>query len=285
MCPQNSGQTPPPIFVVSGATGSSGEQLVRTVLAQFRRPVPVVVVPHVRSAGDLAEVVQNAAASGGTIVHTLVNSHLRGALAQLAQACAVPAIDLMGLLLDRVAETTGEQPAEQPGLYRRQRVAYFERIAAIEFSVAHDDGQRISELSQAEIVLVGVSRSGKTPLSMYLAVMGWKVANVPLIREIPPPAELLEVDPRRVVGLTVEPGQLIAYRKWRQVHLGATGETPYTDGAAIYDEVLEARRFCQRNAFAVVDVTDKPIESCTEEVIGHVIRRLKTPLRDDVRAR
>ena len=135
----------------------------------------------------------------------------------------------------------------------------------------------VDELPQAEIVLVGVSRSGKTPLSMYLAVMGWKVANVPLIRELPPPPILAEIDPRRVVGLTVEPGQLIAYRKWRQAHLGAGGESPYTDGAAIYDEVLEARRFCQRRGFAIVDVTDKPIESCAEEVTGHVTRRLKVP--------
>ena len=271
------GQTAPPVFVISGATGASGEQLVRTVLAQFRRPVPVVLVPHVRSATNLAEAVENAAASGR---HDCSHACQRPSSPGAGPTCAdeeVPAIDLMGPLLDRLAQTTGEQPAEQPGLYRQQREAYFERIAAIESSVAHDDGQRIDELPQAEIVLVGVSRSGKTPLSMYLAVMGWKVANVPLLRELPPPPILAEIDPRRVVGLTVEPGQLVAYRKWREAHLGAGHESPYTDGAAICDEVLEARRFCQRSGFALVDVTDKPIESCAEEVTGHVTRRLKVP--------
>ncbi|MGE5603026.1 MAG: pyruvate, phosphate dikinase/phosphoenolpyruvate synthase regulator, partial [Nitrososphaerales archaeon] len=249
---QSSDGKPPPIYVVSGATGASGEHIVRTVLAQFRRPVPVVLVPHVNSETDLVELVQEAASAGGTIVHTLVKSSLRKTLANLARPRAVLAIDLMGPLLEHLALALGEQPAEKPGLYHQQREAYFERIAAIEYSVAHDDGQRVSELPEAEIVLVGVSRSGKTPLSMYLAINGWKVANVPLIPGIPPPPVLHEIDSRRIVGLTVEPGQLIAYRKWRQAHLGAGGGSDYVDGEAIYEEVAEIRRFCRRSGFAIV---------------------------------
>jgi [pyruvate, water dikinase]-phosphate phosphotransferase / [pyruvate, water dikinase] kinase len=274
---QNTDSRPPPIFIVSGGTGASGEQLVRTVLAQFRRPVPIVLVPNVHSEAELAELVEKAAAVGGTIVHTLVNSSLRKALGQMAQPRAVLTIDLMGPLLDWLALALGEQPAEKPGLYHHQREAYFERVAAIEYSVEHDDGQRVSELPEAQIVLVGVSRSGKTPLSMYLAINGWKVANVPLIRDIPPPPVLLEIDPRRVVGLTVEPGQLIAHRKWRQAELGVGGGSPYVDGEAIYEEVQEVRRFCRRSGFAILDVTDKPIESSAAEVIELVTSRLKTP--------
>jgi regulator of PEP synthase PpsR (kinase-PPPase family) len=267
---------PPSIFVVSGSTGASGELVVRTVLAQFHRTTPVTLVPHVRTFADLEQVVEQAANSGGTIVHTLVDTRLRCYLTDLAQTQHVPAIDLMGPLLERLTTVLGEQPAEKPGLYRQQREKYFERVAAIEFSVAHDDGQRIDELPQAEIVLVGVSRSGKTPLSMYLSVLGWKVANVPLIAELPPPPALLEIDHRRVVGLTIEPGQLIAYRKWRQSHLGAGGATPYTDPSHIYEEVEDVRRFCRQNRFAIVDVTDKPIESSADEVITLVTRQLKT---------
>jgi regulator of PEP synthase PpsR (kinase-PPPase family) len=124
-------------------------------------------------------------------------------------------------------------------------------------------------------VLVGPSRTGKTPLSMYLAVIGWKVANVPLVREIPPPDSLLEVNHRRVVGLAIEPGQLISYRQSRQARLGTGGAAPYTDPASIYEEMEEARRFYRRHGFAVVDVTDKPIESSADEVMAHVTRRLK----------
>lgn len=264
----------PTIYLLSGATGASGELLVRTVLAQFRGAVPVAIVPHVLSLQQVEEAVDQARNASGLIVHTFVDDNLRRATAEIAARAGVTAIDLVGPLLEHLSVVLGEAPAGKPGLYRQQREKYFERVEAIEFSVAHDDGQRIEELPQAEIVLVGVSRAGKTPLSMYLSVMGWKVANVPLVPELPPPPVLLEVDPRRVVGLTIEPGQLIAHRRWRQTHLGVV-TTDYTSAAAIYDEVEEARRFCRRHGFAIVDVTDKPIESSAEEVIATVTRRLR----------
>lgn len=264
----------PPVFVLSGGTGASGELLVRTVLAQFRNAVQVEIIPHVYSIAQVEEAIGRAHAVGGIVVYTLVDAGLRRVTTESAARLGIAAIDLMGPLLEQVTVALGEQPAGKPGLYRQQREKYFERVEAIEFSVGHDDGQRIEELPQAEIVLVGVSRAGKTPLSMYLSVMGWKVANIPLISEVLPPSILLEVDPRRVVGLTIEPGQLIAHRRWRQTHLGIA-TTTYTNAAAIYDEVEEARRFCQRHGFAIVDVTDKPIESSAEEVIAAVTRRLK----------
>jgi hypothetical protein len=266
----------PPIFVISGSTGSSGEQLVRTVLAQFRSEVEVILVPGVRTARELRPVVERACALRGIIVHTLVDTELRLQLSEVAGECGVAAIDLMGPLMELLAGALGEKPAGRPGLYRQQREQYFERVAAIEFSVAHDDGLRIEELSQAQIVLVGLSRTGKTPLSMYLSVRGWKVANVPLLREVAIPAELLRMDHRRVVGLTIEPGQLIAHRQWRQARLGAGSAAPYIDPAAIYEEVEEARRFCRSHGYALVDVTDKPIESSADEVIAAVTRRLGT---------
>ncbi len=264
----------PALFLLSGGTGASGELLVRTVLAQFRGPVPLEIAPHILSAAQAEEVVARAHAAGGIVIHTLVDGALRRAVTEAAARHGVPAVDLMGPLLEQLTMALGEQPAGKPGLYRQQREKYFERVEAIEFSVAHDDAQRIEELPRAEIVLVGVSRAGKTPLSMYLSVMGWKVANVPLIPGLDPPPILSDVDPRRVVGLTIEPGQLVAHRRWRQAHLGIA-TTDYTSAAAIYDEVEEARRWCRQQGFAVVDVTDKPIESSAEEVIATVTRRLK----------
>jgi regulator of PEP synthase PpsR (kinase-PPPase family) len=203
----------PPIFVVSGGTGASGEQVVRTALAQFRDvEVPVIGVPNGRLAAQLADVVDQAAALGGTIVYTLVDAGLRKHLIQMAHEKNVVAIDLMGQLLGHLAAVLGQEPLGQPGLYRQLRQLYFERVEAIEFTVAHDDGRNIHELDRAEVILVGVSRVGKTPLSIYLSVRGWKVANVPLIPDIPPPPELFQVDPRRVVGLTIQPAQLVAHR-------------------------------------------------------------------------
>jgi len=265
---------PPPITVVSGGVGASGEQLVHTVLAQFpERNVPVIVVPHVHQISQVEEVIAQAAATGGIVVHTLVNAGLRGALARMAQQRGVFALDLMGNLLSRLADVLGQAPVEQPGLYRQLNLAYFERVAAIEFAMAHDDGRRPEDWPQAEVVLVGVSRVGKTPLSMYLSVLGWKVANVPLIAEVPAPPGLFSLDRRRVIGLNVEPGQLVLYRQQRRRQLHAPGLEAYTDPATIYNEVQAARQIFQRGGFSVIDVTDKPIETSASQVIDRITRR------------
>lgn len=266
----------PPIYIVSGGKGTSGEQVVRTALAQFRQAdVPVITVPHVHEVAQLRDVVAKAAAQRGTIVHTLVDARLRQALVHLARERNVAAIDLMGHLLSHLTTLLGQEPAGQPGLYRQLRESYFERVEAIEFTVAHDDGRNVHELGLAEIVLVGVSRTGKTPLSMYLSVRGWKVANVPLIQGIAPPPSLFEIDRRRVIGLTIDPGQLVAHRRWRQSRLGAPGATEYVDATAIHDEVKAALEVLHRGGFAVLDVTDRPIEESAEDVITLVSRRLK----------
>ncbi len=266
----------PPIYIVSGGQGLSGEQLVRTALAQFQNAdVPVVIIGGVRQIEQLEEAIKQAAVNGGTVVHTLVDLDLRRALIRLARDRNVPAIDLMGQVLSRLARVLGQEPLGQPGLYRQMHQTYLDRIEAIEFTVAHDDGRNPHEWSQAEIVLVGVSRVGKTPLSIYLSVLGWKVVNVPLLKDVPPPRELFDLDRRRVVGLTIEPGQLISHREQRQQRLGAPGQSAYTNPGELYDEIEVARQLYRRSGFAVVDVTDKPIEESGDEIIALLTRRLQ----------
>lgn len=265
----------PTVFVVSGSTGASGSRLTRTALAQFPNAgMPVVIVPDVRTAIHLQDVVERAAAQGGLIAHTLVDPDLRTRLEALAQARSVPTVDLIGPLLSQLTRLLGQQPAGQPGLYRKLYEEDLKRIDAIEFAVAHDDGKRAAELDQAEIVLTGVSRVGKTPLSMYLSTLGWKVANVPLVKGVQPPATLFEVDKRRVIGLTIEPGQLVAYRQRRGETLGLRGSGAYTDPETLFEELEFARTLFRHNGFAIVDMTDKPVEEGASEVIAHLIRRL-----------
>ncbi len=267
----------PPIYIISGGKGTSGEQLVRTALAQFRDAhPPVIIVPGVRRVQQIEAAVARAVADQGLIVHTLVNPELRAALINLARAANLVAIDVMGQLLLHLSQLLGQQPLGRPGLYRQMREEYFDRIEAIEFTVDHDDGRKPHELRLAEIVLVGVSRVGKTPLSMYLSTRGWKVANVPLIRELEPPPQLFQIDRRRVVGLTIDPAQLVAYRERRKAHLGLTETTSYTDVEALKAEVRFAKQVFQRGQFAVVDITDKPIEESADEVVALVSERLKT---------
>lgn len=277
MAKNNKQQTAAPaIFIVSGGVGASGEQLVQTALAQFEgAEVSVKIVPHVREVAQLEEVVDRAAKAGGIIVHTLVDVDLRQTLIRLARKKNVEAIDPIGRLLSQLAKLLRQEPLGEPGLYRQLRQAYFDRVEAIEFTMAHDDGQKRDEWARAEIVLVGVSRVGKTPLSMYLSIQGWKVANVPLMPGVPPPPELFQLDPRRVVGLTIDPGQLVSHRQQRQQRLGVSRGSAYTDPIKLYEEVEDMRKLCRRSGFAVVDITDKPIEESAGEVIASVTRRLK----------
>jgi regulator of PEP synthase PpsR (kinase-PPPase family) len=266
----------PPIYLVSGGTGASGEQLVHTVLAQFPEcQVPVIIVPRVRHKEQIEDVVAKAESTGSIIVHTMVDARLRHILIQLAHDQDVVCVDLMGDLLSRLTETLQQDPIGRPGLYRQLHHAYFERVTAIEYTMAHDDGQNRDGWPQAEIVLTGVSRVGKTPLSMYLSVLGWKVANVPLVKGVSPPSELFQLDRRRVIGLSIEPGQLVIHRQQRQSRLGAPGPSAYTDAAAIYEELEAAQQIFQRGGFTVVDVTDKPIETSADEIIERVTRQLR----------
>lgn len=234
-----------------------------------------MVIGGVRRIEQLEEAVKQAAVNSGTIVHTLVDVDMRRTLIRMARDRNVPAIDLMGQVLSRLATVLGQEPAGQPGLYRQMHQAYLERIEAIEFTVAHDDGRNPGDWDQAEIVLLGVSRVGKTPLSMYLSILGWKVVNVPLLKDVLPPPELFNLDRRRVVGLTIEPGQLISHREQRQQRLGAPGQSAYTNPTELYEEVEAARRLYRRNGFAIVDVTDKPIEESGDEIIALVTRSLR----------
>jgi regulator of PEP synthase PpsR (kinase-PPPase family) len=268
---------PPPIYIVSGGAGASAEQLVRTVLAQFPdSAVPVVTVAHVRHAAQIKHVVAQARRTGGVVVHTFVDGRLQQVMVDETTAHGVAAIDLMDELMTYLSRRLGVAPVGQPGLYRQLQRVQFDRMAAIEFAIVHDDGQRAADWPLAELVLVGVSRVGKTPLSMYLSVMGWRVANVPLVMGLEPPPALYDLDRRRVVGLTIAPAQLALFRRQRQRQLGAPGQTAYTDPAAIFEELEMAWQAFERGGFAVIDVTDKPIETSADEIIALVTRRIGT---------
>ncbi len=268
----------PPLYIVSGGAGAVGEQVARLTLSQFEgAEVPLIIVPNVREPEQIAEVVVQAAQQNGTILHTLMEPTLRRELMRLAREMGVAEIDLVGSVLSRLATVLQKEPLGKPGLYQARRSTYFERLEAIEYTVAHDDGNKPRELSHADIVLVGVSRVGKTPLSMYLAVLGWKVANVPLVREVPLPNDLFRVDPRRVIGLIVDAEQIAARRRWRQRRMGINLGGSYTNLDAAIDEVEWARRIFRQHGWTALNVTDKSIEESADEIIALISRRFSTP--------
>ena len=262
---------PPEIIIVSGGVGSSAEQLLYTVLAQFpNAALPVHTEGSVRRVEQVEAILAQAAASGALVIHTLVEAELRRGLVERARAMGVMQIDLMGTLIDWITSRTGQGPLEQPGLYRRLNRDYFERVSAIDFTIAHDDGKNIEDLAQAEIILMGVSRVGKTPLSLYLAVLGWKVANWPMVPGFDLPEVLFRQPHERVFGLTIAPEQLLVYRSQRQARLGVSGTSNYVNLDAIQQELKQASRTFRAAGFPVIDMTDKTIELAADEILRRI---------------
>ena len=269
-----SGVPCPKMIVVSGGMGASGEQVARTALAQFEgTEVPIEIAGGVRTVDEVREIVDRAAWYNAVILHTLVDDSVREALVKAAQLGGVAEIDLMGPTLDILTGLLGRRPACRPGLYRKVRESYFRRIEAIEFAVRHDDGGHYEELSTADIVLTGVSRAGKTPLSMYLAMRGFRTANVPLVVGLDPPEELFAVQRGRVVGLTLDSDLLVGLRRRRQQGLGKSAAPVYADPREVFQDLENAREVFRRGRFATIDVTLKPIEESANEVVGHVTRQ------------
>ncbi|MBN3036176.1 MAG: kinase/pyrophosphorylase, partial [Bacteroidales bacterium] len=200
--------------------------------------------------------------------HTLVSDEMRSIMVQTAREQNVETIDLMGPLLMRLSNQFANAPSEKPGLFHELNRDYFRRIEAMEFSFRHDDGLRSHELDKADIILVGVSRTFKTPLSIYLSIKGWLVANVPVILGMEPPDMLFEVAPEKVFGLTTYPSRLSLLRKYRHDHLGgATGD--YASYAYVSRELAYAQEIFKRQpGWAVINVTSKSIEEIASEILA-----------------
>ena len=263
------------VFVVSDATGATARRVVEAALLQFENAdVRVEQVPGVVEAKEVKRLVKQAAAVGGTIVHTLVLPELREVMLTEGRRKHVVTIDLMGPLLDRLRATLELSPMAKPGLMRQLDESYFERIGAMDFAVRHDDGRNVEELPQAQLVLVGVSRTSKTPISIYLAYRGWRVANVPIITDMEPPVSLGEVDRKRIVMLTVQPDRLEMLRHARAPRMAKGIALHYVSREYIQRELDWAELLHRRERWAVVDVTNKSIEEASAEVIALYNRRM-----------
>lgn len=268
------GNTPPPIYVVSGGRGLAGNHMVQSLLIQYpNNKMPVVIHPGINSEEKVLEIVELARKNNALIAHTMVDPVLRKTLNVRCEEQGVEAIDYMGKLADYLDRHLEIEPLQHPGLYRKINQEYFERIEAIEFTLSHDDGMGHERLNKAEIILTGVSRVGKTPLSVYLAMFGWKVANVPLVHGIQPPKELFEVDPKRVFGLHIGVPQLIAHRKKRLKDWNNHQNEVYVDEDSVKEEIRHALFMFERGGFTVLTVTNKPIESTANEVLNHISER------------
>lgn len=258
-----------PIFIISDGTGDTAEKVVRAALLQFKGYlVHVRVFPNVTEREQLDRLVRRASREGALVVTTLVRSETRAIAAEIAKHHRVQQADLIGSLLGQLTLFLQSQPEGVPGLMHRADEHYFRRIEAVEFTVKADDGKEPRMLPQADIVLVGVSRTSKTPLSVFLAHKGYKVSNVPLVLDRPLPRQIYDTDQKRIFALTIDPGSLQSIRVQRLKTMRVPGRTNYSDMDYILAELEWAENLFRRHpSWPVIDVTQKAVEETAATII------------------
>ncbi len=263
-----------PIYILSGGSGETAMRMVAAALTQFHSGDESLVrrFQNVRTEEDLERILQLASEKRAVIVHTTVSRDQRFFLDRRCAELRLTHVDLFGDLLDTLGLYLRETPDERPGLFHAVGDRYFKRIEAIEFALKYDDGADLTGIPDADIVLVGLSRTSKTPLSMYLAMEGHRVMNVPLVPGVPVPKELDEIPQGRIVGLTIQPDRLQEIRLHRLSRLGAKGSADsYSDMGRILDELSYAEGvFKLHRRWPVLDVTGRSIEETAGLVLDRV---------------
>lgn len=238
----------PNIFTVSDGTGETALNIVRAVRVQFdQTELHIERYNKVRNRNMLEDMLISAKNKNATVVATLVDPDLRIFLISRSMQLGVKVVDVLFPLLETLSEQLGKRPSSIPGLLRQLDEDYFKRISAIEYNVRHDDGLISNDLTDADIILVGVSRTSKTPLSMYLGHKGYKVANIPLVPGIELPIELEKVDQNKIIGLIIDPVRLAEIRTARIKTLGSENDGNYANIKNIFEEIEWSRKIFKKN--------------------------------------
>lgn len=264
------------LHLLSDSTGETLENIAKAGLAQFDGVETIKHFwPMVRSEGHLDRVLVEIAQRPGLVIFTLVNHEVRRRLETRCHAIGLPTVSALDPVIEALSRVLGQEAKERPGRQHMLDAAYFARVEAIQFTIAHDDGIAAEDWEDADIVLAGVSRSSKTPTSIYLANRGYKVANIPLVPEAPPPPSLFHLKHPLVVGLTTSPDRLVQVRRNRLLSLNQAPETAYVDQEAVAAELAFARRLFSDNGWPVIDVTRRSIEETAAAIINLVNERRK----------
>jgi regulator of PEP synthase PpsR (kinase-PPPase family) len=261
------------VFIISDSLGETGAIVAKAGISQFKNQrYQIKRYPYINDLDKLKEILNEVSlVERPVIVYTLVDKILIQYTNNYARHKKILAIDIMSPILNGLNHMLGVEPSYEPGAIRKLDEAYFNRVAAIEFAVKYDDGKDPRGLAKADLVLVGISRTSKTPLSMYLANMNIKVANVPLVMESEPPKELFEIPSTRIIGLTNSPEILNEIREERLKHLGLPSGSNYASLGRILDELEYSEKVMKRIGCPVINVANKAIE----ETSGIVLSLLK----------
>lgn len=268
------------IFIISDGTGETASQMVRAGLVQFaEHDIQIVKCKNVRTEAQVEPLIDDVAQKEGMLVYTVVSKNLRKHIATYADEKKVLAIDLLGPLLTGLDGYMGHSSViHQAGKLHSVDEKYFKRIEAIEFTVKHDDGKTFAALNDADIILVGISRTSKTPLSIFLSHKGFKVANIPLVLNTPLPEKLFEVDQRKIVALTIDVDTLLRIRRKRLEKFGQDPGSEYASREHIFQELEYANQlFKQNRRWPVFNVTDRALEETAAEIVKMVGTRMNLP--------
>ncbi|HUP58034.1 MAG TPA: pyruvate, water dikinase regulatory protein [Bdellovibrionota bacterium] len=267
------------VILVSDGTGETAAQMTKAAMVQFRdQQVYFTRYKNIRNETQILAICDDAAVNKDLMIYTIVSPQLRALLVSNSREKGIPCVDLLGPLLVGLASYFGYEPKMIAGLLHDVNEEYFHRIAAMEYTIAHDDGRDLTELQKADLVIMGISRTSKTPLSMYLSHQGWKVANIPMIQGFEIPKEVFDVDPRRVIGLTIDPESLTAIRQARLERLGQDQGGDYANPEKVNAEIEYANEIFRRNRrWPVFNVTGKALEETASEIIKLMASRRLLP--------
>jgi len=262
------------IHLVSDATGETLQLVARAAVTQFESAEPQEHLwSMIRTESQLQTAIEGIQENPGLVMYTLVNNDLRQRLETACRQMGLPSVDILRPAIELLRQYLHAESRNQPGRQHALDADYFARIDAMTFTLAHDDGQSLFGLNDADVVLVGVSRTSKTPTSMYLANRGIKAANVPLIAGQPIPDELEAISGPTVVGLTISTKRLIQVRRSRLTLYKEERDTDYVDEEAVRKEVTEARRLYARKGWPVIDVTGRSIEETAAGILQQLSAR------------
>lgn len=254
--------------LISDATGETVSSMARACLIQFEQIVPIF---HswklIKNRRQLEIVLEEIRENRGTVIFTLVSDDLRKMLEDFCREQQLPCIAILDPLIEALSGVLGSSSRKEPGRQHTLDAEYFGRMDAMDFALVHDDGQSVWSLHEADVILVGVSRTSKTPTCLYLANQGIKAANIPFVPKCPLPPELDQVTGPLIVGLTNDPDRLVQVRRTRLRLLKEATEMDYIDLEVVRSEVVEARRFFSRKGWTVIDVSRRSIEETAAEIV------------------
>jgi len=267
------------IHIVSDSTGDTAARVARAAQSQFD-DFQTELIRHARvtTREGLARALEAAVGRRAAVFYTLVDPGLREAIMDLARQHRIAILDVLGPALNAISTASGMVAIHEPGRHGALDAQYFRRIAAIEFAVKHDDGRSTDDLRNADIILVGVSRTSKTPTSMHLGYMGYMAANIPIVRGVDPPAALFGVDAWKIVGLTIEAERLAEIRRRRVRAIAAGSGARYADLSEIYEELDQTEKLHRRLGCPVIDVSRLAIEECAARCAELVEERRRAAL-------